>query len=308
MKILIIDDSKIEHTIIRSFLKGLDYEIFDATTGEEGIQLFSQCHPDLVLLDVMMDDIDGYDVARQIRSQFKNWVPIIFLSGKTEPDDISIGIQAGGDDYLTKPISKQILLAKMKAMERIAAMRNQLVKVTKRLKKANLELERLATKDGLTGIANRRQLDHSIKHELARSRRYAQHLSLIMVDIDHFKAYNDYYGHTQGDECLKRVANALNSSVSRPGELVARYGGEEFCLLLPNTDKKNACIIADKLLHAIRKLESPNAGINKHALVTISLGVVNTIADGHLTPEALIQAADKKLYEAKNNGRDQWRI
>lgn len=308
MRILIIDDSKIEHTIIRSFLKDLDYEIFDATTGEQGMKLFSQYHPDLVLLDVMMDEMDGYDVARRIRSQFKNWVPIIFLSGKTKPEDISIGIEAGGDDYLTKPISKQILLAKMKAMERIAAMRNQLIKVTKRLKKANLELERLATKDGLTGIANRRQLDHSIKHELARSRRYAKPLSLIMADIDHFKVYNDYYGHIQGDECLKGIANALKSSVSRPGELVARYGGEEFCVLLPNTDKKNACIVADKLLHAIRKLEYPNAGVNEHALVTISLGIVNTIADGHLTPESLIKAADEKLYQAKKNGRNQWLI
>ncbi len=308
MKILIIDDSKIEHTIIRSFLKDLDYEIFDATTGEQGIQLFSECHPDLVLLDVVMDDVNGYDVARQLRSQFNNWVPIIFLSGKTKPEDISFGIEAGGDDYLTKPICKQILLAKMMAMERIAAMRNQLIKVTKRLKKANLKLERLATLDGLTGITNRRQLDLCIKNELARSRRYAQPLTLIIADIDHFKKYNDYYGHLQGDECLKGVANALKNTINRPGELVARYGGEEFCLLLPNTDKNTACIVADKLLQAIRQLEYPHAGINDHALVTISLGIVNTIADGNLTPEGLIKAADEKLYQAKNNGRDQWQI
>ncbi|MFT5880114.1 MAG: diguanylate cyclase (GGDEF)-like protein, partial [Moritella sp.] len=234
--------------------------------------------------------------------------PIIFLSGKTEPEDIEVGINAGGDDYLPKPIQKQVLIAKMTAMERIAAMRNQLLQVTHNLQLANQELEHLAMLDGLTGIANRRYLDISLNKEIARARRYALSLTLIIADIDFFKKYNDHYGHLQGDECLKSVALALQQKLLRPGELVARYGGEEFCMILPDTNEKNATIMAEKLLNAVRALERQHEGINSHALLSISLGVVSIIPDRKLTAKALMQQADKKLYKAKNNGRNQWQI
>ncbi|GIC78506.1 diguanylate cyclase [Moritella sp. F3] len=308
MKILIIDDSKIERVIIRSYLQHLDHEVFDAENGETGIAMFAECNPDIVLLGVVMVGINGYQVAAQIRDKFTDWVPIIFLSGKTAPEDIMIGIEAGGDDYLSKPIKKQILIAKMAAMERIAAMRTQLLQTTKKLEIANEELERLATLDGLTGIANRRHLDITIAKELARAQRYAQPLTFIIADIDFFKKYNDHYGHIQGDECLKAVASILDSSLRRPSELVARYGGEEFCMLLPNTDIKNAKLVAEKLVNAVRSLEFRHEGIDKQAIVTMSFGVMSLVPSRDVTVKELMLQADEKLYRAKENGRDQWVI
>ncbi|QFI37245.1 diguanylate cyclase [Moritella marina ATCC 15381] len=308
MKILIIDDSKIERVIIRSYLQHLDHEVFDAENGETGIAMFAECNPDIVLLGVVMVGINGYQVAAQIRDKFTDWVPIIFLSGKTAPEDIMIGIEAGGDDYLPKPIKKQILLAKMTAMERIAAMRTQLLQTTKKLEIANEELERLATLDGLTGIANRRHLDITMAKELARAKRHAQPLTFIIADIDFFKKYNDHYGHIQGDECLKAVASILDSSLRRPSELVARYGGEEFCMLLPNTDIKNAKLVAEKLVNAVRSLEFRHEGIDKQAIVTMSFGVISLVPSRDVTVKELMLQADEKLYQAKENGRDQWII
>ncbi|QUM84764.1 MULTISPECIES: diguanylate cyclase [unclassified Moritella] len=308
MKILIIDDSKIERLIIRSYLQHLNHEVFDAENGETGIALFSECNPDIVLLGVVMIGINGYQVAKQIRQEFTDWVPIIFLSGKTEPEDVMVGIEAGGDDYLPKPIQKQILIAKMTAMERIATMRSQLLKTKNDLELANEELERLATLDGLTGIANRRHLDAMFSKELSRAKRHAQPLTFILADIDFFKIYNDHYGHVQGDECLKLVASTLNKSLRRPSELVARYGGEEFCMLLPNTDTKGAKLVAEKLVNVVRSLEIQHAGINEHAIITMSFGVVSVIPDRKITVKSLIQQADNKLYQAKKNGRDQWVI
>jgi diguanylate cyclase (GGDEF)-like protein len=253
-----------------------------------------------------MVGINGYQVAAQIREKFTDWVPIIFLSGKTAPEDIMVGIKAGGDDYLPKPIIKQILIAKMAAMERIAVMRAQLLQTTKKLEIANEELERLATLDGLTGIANRRHLDITVAKELARAQRYAQPLTFIIADIDFFKKYNDHYGHIQGDECLKAVASILDNSLRRPSELVARYGGEEFCMLLPNTGIENAKLVAEKLVNAVRSLEFRHEGIDEHAIVTMSFGVMSLIPSRDLTVKELMLQADEKLYQAKENGRDQW--
>lgn len=308
MKILIIDDSKIERMIIRSYLQHLNHEVFDAENGEAGIALYAECNPDIVLLGVVMIGINGYQVAKQIRAEFTDWVPIIFLSGKTAPADVMIGIEAGGDDYLPKPIQKQILIAKMTAMERIANMRSQLLKTKNDLELANEELERLATLDGLTGIANRRHLDIMLSRELSRAKRYSEPLTFIIADIDFFKKYNDHYGHIQGDECLKAVASKLDDTLRRPSELVARYGGEEFCMLLPNTNIDNAKLVADKLLNAVRRLELRHAGLTEHAIVTMSFGVMSLVPDRTLTVKDLIHQADEKLYQAKKNGRDQWVI
>ena len=308
MKILIIDDSKIERMIIRSYLQHLNHKVFDAENGEAGIALYTECNPDIVLLGVVMIGINGYQVAKQIRAEFTDWVPIIFLSGKTAPADVMIGIEAGGDDYLPKPIQKQILIAKMTAMERIANMRSQLLKTKNDLELANEELERLATLDGLTGIANRRHLDIMLSRELSRAKRYSEPLTFIIADIDFFKKYNDHYGHIQGDECLKAVASKLDDTLRRPSELVARYGGEEFCMLLPNTNIDNAKLVADKLLNAVRRLELRHAGLTEHAIVTMSFGVMSLVPDRTLTVKDLIHQADEKLYQAKKNGRDQWVI
>lgn len=294
--------------IIRSYLQDLNHDIYDADDGESGIRLFNLHNPDIILLGVVMNGINGYEVVKQLRSQSSDWIPIIFLSGKAKAEDIMIGIQSGGDDYLAKPIHKKILVAKMIAMERIADMRSKLIEVTENLQNANEELARQATLDGLTGIANRRLLDTNLKKEMARARRYNKPLTFMIADIDFFKKYNDFYGHIQGDECLKQVAKALDDSISRPGDLVARYGGEEFCILLPNTDIDQAAKIADKLVNTVRRLELRHEGIDKTSIVTMSFGVINLIPGCDLTSSEFIKMADDKLYIAKHSGKDQWVI
>jgi len=306
VKILVIDDSKIERMIIRSYLQDLNYEIYDADSGEAGIKLFNEHNPDIILLGVVMNGINGYEVVEKLRSQSSDWIPIIFLSGKAKAEDIMLGIQAGGDDYLAKPIHKQTLIAKMIAMERIASMRSKLIQVTENLQNANEELARQATLDGLTGIANRRHLDASLKKEMARARRYNKPLTFMIADIDFFKKYNDFYGHIQGDECLKQVAKALDESISRPGDLVARYGGEEFCMVLPNIDIDHAAKVAEKLVNTVRRLELRHEGVSDTSIVTMSFGVINLVPDRNLTPDEFIKMADEKLYEAKHSGRDRW--
>ena len=308
MKILIIDDSPSEQELIRSYLQHLDYQITAAKNAEIGLERYHQEKPELVLIGVFMDGSNGPQVARLLRQQTYGWVPIILLSSKTDPKDILLGIEAGADDYLAKPIQKQTLIAKLMAMKRIALMRKQLLKTSKHLEQANCQLAHLATLDGLTGIANRRHLDTVLSKEIARARRHQQPLTLIIADIDQFKKYNDHYGHIAGDDSLKSVANALQDKLLRPGELVARYGGEEFCMLLPNCNSADAQVMAEKIHNAVRGLEIPHAGMSPYAVLTLSMGVVTVIPDRECSAKTLLQQADKKLYLAKDLGRDQWQI
>jgi diguanylate cyclase (GGDEF)-like protein/PAS domain S-box-containing protein len=169
---------------------------------------------------------------------------------------------------------------------------------------ANRQLEHLARQDALTGLANRRYFDEMIAIELQRAARDETTLSLIMIDIDHFKGFNDRYGHPAGDECLKAVAQAMREAPNRPGDVVARYGGEEFAILLPNTPETGALIIAERIRHAVRLLRIEHDA-SRHKIVTISLGVASLVPQRQVhRPKDLIGAADRALYEAKGAGRD----
>ena len=231
-----------------------------------------------------------------------DWVPIIFLSGMSESDDIARGIDAGGDDYLTKPIDAVVLTAKLRAMERISDMRHELSKL-------NRELKMISVKDGLTGLANRRHFDEVMERELKRSIRTKTELSLVLCDIDQFKLYNDNYGHQGGDDCLKEVASALAKSSNRSGDLVARYGGEEFAFILPETDLQGAKAVAESIRKAVESLAIAHAKSSVGAHVTLSCGV-NSISpqkeqDIATMTRELIETADQNLYKAKSMGRNQ---
>lgn len=306
MKILVIDDSEVEHAVIQSYLEEFPYTLLFAKDGYQGIDMYNKEQPDLVLLDVMMSGIDGYGVARRIRSSSQSWVPIIFLSGNAAPEDLVIGIEAGGDDYLTKPINKQILNAKVNAMARIAQMRHQLVAISADLQQANKNLERLAVLDGLTGIANRRRFDEMLELNFAIACRTQSPITLLMCDIDQFKRYNDHYGHIQGDECLKSVAETIADQPQRTTDLAARYGGEEFAVILPSTDLPGAIYVAQRLCQSIRDLAMPHEGIDSQAQVTLSIGVAAIIPTRAQTTRELIKQADQHLYYAKEQGRDRW--
>ena len=304
MKVLLVDDTLTDRMVVTAFLTKMGHEVLACENGEEGVQLFKEEQPELILLDVIMPVMDGYRAARKIRSLGDQWVPIIFLSGKTSPDDIAAGIEAGGDDYLTKPVDQIVLSAKMQAMQRIVAMRQHLLAVSLRLEEVNEELLRLVDVDGLTGLSNRRHLDHVLEQEYGRMARNRTPLSVVMADIDHFKAYNDHFGHLGGDDCLKTVAASMQAAARRAADLVARYGGEEFCVVLPETDLEGAVCVAEQLRSAIEELgipQSPKAG---SSCVTMSLGVASCIPTENTSLADLLKEADAALYKAKQEGRN----
>jgi diguanylate cyclase (GGDEF)-like protein len=252
----------------------------------------------------MMAGVDGYEVARRLRQRAGDWVPIIFLSAMEDDEDLRKGIEAGGDDYLLKPVSPVVLGAKIRAMRRIDEMRRRLVSLSTQLSEANAALERLAQQDALTGLANRRQFDAVLAHEWARARRDRRPISLVMADVDFFKLYNDCYGHPGGDACLRQVATALRSACRRPADLAARYGGEEFALILPDTPVEGAMELAEALLERVRGLGLPHAHSTVAPHVTLSMGVGTCVPDAMATADGFVQRADEALYQAKLLGRN----
>lgn len=309
MKALVIEDTLTSATLICHQLSKMGLDPIHVRDGEKGIEAFQRERPDLVLLDIIMPGIDGFEVARRLRQleQDGEWTPIIFLTARTSDEDLRHGIEVGGDDYLIKPISELVLTAKIRAMQRIAQMRYSLLVLTRKLDDANRELTRLSAVDGLTGIANRRRFDETLMREWRRAARTHAPMSVVAVDVDAFKLFNDGYGHVVGDECLKAVARTLQAQLRRPTDLVARYGGEEFFAVLPETSTEGALQVADAMRGAVESMGithrfSPAAGV-----VTVSVGVASVLAepgqDMGFVP--LLKAADEALYQAKRGGRNQ---
>ncbi len=260
--------------------------------------------PDLVLIDAVMPVMDGYEAARRMRkSSPDEWVPIIFLSSKEDDQDLDRAIEAGGDDYLVKPVSYVVLNAKIRALHRIETMRSKVIEVSRDLATANRELEKLSRQDGLTGIANRRYFDSYLQTEVRRAARERSPLSLILSDVDNFKAFNDCYGHQAGDDCLRQVATALSSAGRRPADLAARYGGEEFAMILPGTVVDGAVDVARSVVRVIAGLAIPHARSGA-GQITISQGIVSLAPEKKTSPEDLIHRADQALYQAKQQGRN----
>jgi diguanylate cyclase (GGDEF)-like protein len=305
LKILVAEDNLVDRLIIRRYLTSMGHRVLLAVDGEGAIEQFNREDPDLVLVDVQMPGMDGYATVKRMRSLEMEWRPILFLSGKTEPENFVDGIRAGGDDYLYKPVNRDILEAKLIAMQRIVAMRKQLITVTAELSWEMEKVQEMANQDGLTGLANRRYLNQILGQEIKRAARVKQPLTLIMIDIDYFKRYNDHYGHLAGDEVLQRVAKLLKAAVNRAGDMVARYGGEEFCIVLPNTEAAGGMEIAEGLRKTVldAKISHMHGGVSPW--VTISLGVSGTVPTEADSVESVIQRADAALYQAKANGRNQ---
>ncbi|PCJ31983.1 MAG: diguanylate cyclase response regulator [Gammaproteobacteria bacterium] len=305
MKVLLAEDSRTNQILIRAYIEKAGHEIEIVNNGQEAIDQFHLERPDLILMDIVMPVKDGIEAAREIRAiceQDEDWIPIIFLSAMTKSKDIEKAIDAGGDDYLTKPVESVVLNAKLRAMQRLVNMREQ-------LQKANYDLRMMTVKDGLTGIANRRYFDEVLAKEIKRAGRTEKPLSLVMCDIDFFKPYNDNYGHQAGDSCLKYVAITMAKVSKRPGDLVARYGGEEFGIILPETDNDGALAIAESIRTAINKLNLSHGYSAVADHITISSGVatiqLDNDGDDKIVASKLIKAADKALYKAKDLGRNQ---
>ncbi|SMF82749.1 response regulator receiver modulated diguanylate cyclase [Azospirillum oryzae] len=289
-KILVVDDIPSNVHVLSRILKD-DYDIYFATDGEKALDLVQARMPDLVLLDIMMPGMDGFEVCRRIKDDpTTHDIPVIFISAKSEVEDETRGLEVGAIDFITKPISPPIVKARV---------RNHLL-----LKRQTDLLRSLSFLDGLTGIANRRRFDDTMAREWRRCARSHLPLSLIILDVDHFKAYNDQYGHQAGDECLRIVADVLAERARRPSDLVARYGGEEFVCLLPETDGPGAARVAEGFRAGVAERRIPHAQSPVAPYVTISLGVATVIPSADSSPESLAEMADQLLYRAKRTGRN----
>lgn len=287
--------------MIAGVVKSLGFNAVQAESGEEACEQFVQHDIDIVVLDVNMEGIDGFETCRRLRALAKgNWFPVIYLSATDSAENIVEGLDAGGDAYVAKPVNPRVLEAILNAMGRIAKMKEE-------LHLANLKLERLAAYDGLTQIPNRRSFDESAVRFTLQAKREKTELALLLIDIDHFKKYNDFYGHAQGDDCLVQFAAGLEECLLRPIDMAARYGGEEFAVLLPNTSLEGAENVAQRIIDMLKKIAMPHEKSLTEAYVTASIGIALS-SSGELDPNTLIQRADKALYQAKEQGRNGYRF
>jgi len=287
--ILIVDDEPINTTVIESLLSPF-YKTHTTDCGENVLHLCETIKPDLILLDVMLGTMSGLDVCKQLKnhSQYKD-IPVIFITAIMDQDDQNRCWQAGAVDFVSKPVYGVTLLNRVKAHLTLK-------------KQADL-LKSLCEHDSLTGLNNRRFLQNTLDQNIRLAVRNDKALSVLMLDIDYFKQYNDSLGHQQGDECLKRVADEIKKSVNRPTDTTIRYGGEEFLCVLPDTDIQGAQFIAHKLLANIRELniEHPHA---TSGVLSISIGSATFSGHEAIDTDELIRCADKALYQAKHQGRN----
>jgi diguanylate cyclase (GGDEF)-like protein len=290
-QILVVDDDPTNIIILADILEET-YDLLVATDGATAIALAETHDLDLILLDVMMPGLTGYEVCRHLKTLEKTAdIPVIFVTGLGEDDAEMQGLSAGAVDYLSKPINPSIVERRIS---------NHI-----ELKRARDRLSQLAMIDALTGLRNRRALDQALELECQRFRRArAGTLSVILIDIDHFKRFNDTYGHPAGDACLRQVGMVIRNTVQRASDVAARYGGEEFAAVLAETPYQGAITVAEQIRTGIERLALPHAGSPTAGIVTASLGVVTVDAGSEVSPGILIAAADTLLYGAKNQGRN----
>lgn len=316
-RVLLVDDQAIVAEALRRMLADepdIDYHFCSdpALAISEAIAF----KPTVILQDLVMPDIDGLMLLKFFRSNPQvNSVPIIVLSSKEDPKIKSEAFELGASDYLVKFPDRIEVIARIRAHSRSFLAQQQrdeaysaLREMQKELEIKNSELERLSSLDGLTGIANRRIFDEFIKREWLRAARDGRSISLILIDIDHFKKFNDGYGHQGGDDCLRKVARTLAATVKRPSDLVARYGGEEFAVVMPDTDREGAANIAEALRSGIDNMNLTHEFSTTADHVTISLGVATMPPNGTTAPEELIAKADEALYRSKEHGRNQYQL
>ncbi len=290
-RILIVDDEPINIQTLYQIFRD-DHEVFMATSGEQALSLCQHAQPpDLILLDVMMPQMDGHEVCLQLKMDpVTANIPIIFVTAQLDPADETRALEVGGVDFITKPVNPAVVRAR--------------VRTHLSLKAQSDLLREMAFVDGLTSVANRRRFDDALRVEWRTCRRNRKPLTLMMIDVDYFKRYNDYYGHQVGDSCLKAVAESMKQQLTRTRDLLARYGGEEFSCLLPEYDLDMAKDKAEALCRAVRLLQIPHAASPTASIVTVSIGVA-TLYPGDEHEEKLLSAADTALYQAKTSGRNQ---
>ncbi len=291
-RILIVDDVPENIEVLGEILTD-NFDLQCAFSGPEALELAAEL-PDLILLDVLMPGMDGFEVCACLKATAATAeIPVIFITAKNDPEAEMAAFAAGAVDFITKPVNPVTARAR--------------IQTHLTLKRQKDLLRAQAMVDGLTGIANRRFFDERLLAEWRHVQRHQRSLAILMIDIDHFKGYNDHYGHQAGDNCLRRVATTLGASMQRAHDLAARYGGEEFICMLPECDLQGAITKAEALRAAVAALEIPHAASPTGDRLTLSIGVAATIPPSQASPDTLVAAADAQLYLAKQAGRNRVR-
>lgn len=331
VSILIIDDAGDSCLLIKGMLEADNYkDLKVASSAKEAIHLLNKesiysndSKLDLIILDLVMPEMDGITACQIIKSmpQYAD-VPIIIISADAEMKSLEASFEAGAVDFIHKPLNRIELLTRVrsvlklkKEMDERKAREEELLYIKQQLEKSNEVLKQRSIIDGLTGVFNRRHFDEMLKKEWNRSLRQSTPISLILADVDHFKGYNDTYGHQMGDECLQKISRACAKTLKRPGDLIARYGGEEFSIILPDTYLDGAMHIANKIQMNVAKsnITYPESSVSNR--ITLSMGVASTVPDQiksftvvpsiYSQLKSFIESADQALYLAKNSGRNQ---
>jgi two-component system, cell cycle response regulator len=301
-KVLVVEDSEPQRRELVRALEARGYEVREAAGGLEALGSIKSDPPDVVILDVILDGMDGYSVCRWLRlGERTREIVVIMLTVKGDVKERVEGLHVGADDYLPKPFDVDELEARM-----FAALRGRNARLELRARNTELEgmltrTEHLAMTDALTGVFNRRRFTDVLMREWASARRYAHPVSLLLVDLDRFKAVNDTDGHAAGDEILKQLANIIAGSV-REVDVCARYGGDEFIVLLPHTTGEAAMVVAERMRERLAKASASWVGAATQ--ITLSVGIASSTDAALRSPDDLVEAADRALYEAKRLGKD----
>jgi diguanylate cyclase (GGDEF)-like protein len=320
--ILVADDDKTIRLLLREFMEKEGYRVVEVGNGKQCLDTFKEVKPDLILLDAIMPEMDGFTCCKQLiqiardnlvlalanfdsGAAFGNTIisslwgrtPILMITGLNDPESVDRAFESGASDFVTKPIHWAVLRQRVRRLL-------QQAQLYKQLEAANQALQKLANVDGLTGVANRRHFDQHLNSQWLTLAQDQSPLSLILCDIDFFKRYNDKYGHPAGDSCLEKVSRVLDGAAQKNQDLVARYGGEEFAVIMPCTPATGAVHVAASIQAGIRELEIIHTDSAVSQYVTLSLGVATVIPSFEISPQDLVILADKALYEAKENGRN----
>lgn len=291
MRLLIVDDVPDNIRILSRMMVDEGYQVSVANNGHQALRLAATSAPDLILLDIMMPDLDGYQTLAALRADPQlAGIPVIFVTALADAEDETRGLELGAVDYITKPFKESIVRRR--------------VKIHLELKRQRDILEHLSHIDGLTGIPNRRAFDQRLEREWRRTLRFHEPLAAAMIDVDHFKDYNDTRGHLAGDDCLRQVAGTLASGVRRAGDLVARYGGEEFVCLFSRVDAKGLSAVTEQLRASIEALRIPHGASPISPWITVSIGAACCLPGEDTSAFALVEQADAQLFMAKRLGRN----
>ena len=292
-RVLIVDDSATNRQMLGDCLEA-DYAVLLASSGEEGLELAREHQPDVILLDVMMPEVDGYEVLRQLKEDDRtSSLCVVFITGLDTPEAEEKGLVAGASDYVTKPLHPTVVRARVALHMQVVRQRRM--------------LETLANIDGLTELPNRRQFDGTLQKEWLRALRDGIPLGLLMIDIDRFKSLNDRFGHQTGDRFLARVGHVIRQNVRRAGDMAARYGGEEFAAVLPGTGSTGALEMAETIRRCVASADTTDIVLGGYP-ISVSIGVAASVPLSGSGASALVHNADAALYQAKRNGRNRVEI